>query len=241
MATIRELTGIDVGRTQTRTFLKSIGLKRRLVGTVPARADVDVQKEFLENELEPRLQEARAGARTVFFVDAAHFVFSIFLGYLWCISRVFVKSLPGRQRLNVLGALDAVTHEMLTIVNTTYINAQSVCELLQKIAAQKLIGPITIVLDNARYQRCELVTNLAKELDIELLFLPPYSPNLNLIERTWKFVKKNCLATRFYPDFASFSQAIETFIETMDSKYSNELETLLSHKFQSFEKIQKAA
>jgi hypothetical protein len=53
-------------------------------------------------------------------------------------------------------------------------------------------GPITLVLDNARYQKCQLVWAVAETLQIELLYLPAYSPNLNLIERLWKFVKKQC-------------------------------------------------
>ena len=68
------------------------------------------QAEFLEEELEPRLEQARRGRRQVYFVDAAHFVFAPFLGYLWCVARLFVRAASGRKRYNVLGALDAVTH-----------------------------------------------------------------------------------------------------------------------------------
>ena len=129
----------------------------------------------------------------MFFVDAAHFVLGAYLGFLWCFERLFIKSGAGRKRFNVLGALNAVTHELITVTNDTYINAQSVCELLYKLAALGLNMPITLVLDNARYQKCALVMEVAQTLDIELLYLTTYSPNLNLIERLWKFVKKQCL------------------------------------------------
>lgn len=99
---------------------------------------------------------------------------------------MFVKSGAGRQRFNVLGALNAVTHELVTVTNDTYINAQSVCDLLYKLAALGLTIPITLVLDNARYQKCALVVELAQSLNIELLYLTTYSPNLNLIERLMK-------------------------------------------------------
>ena len=135
---------------------------------------------FLKTELEPRLAEARAGQRAVFFVDAAHFVLASFLGWLWCATRLLVKAASGRQRYNVLGALNAVTHELIRVMNDTYITAATVCELLHKLAALGLSTPITLVLDNARYQRCRLVQDLALTLNIELLFLPSYSPNLNL-------------------------------------------------------------
>ncbi len=64
------------------------------------------------------------------------------------------------------------------------------CDLLRTLAAEKLTGPITVVLDNARYQRNKVVQSLAAQLGIRLLYLPPYSPNLNLIERLWGFAKR---------------------------------------------------
>jgi transposase len=99
---------------------------------------------------------------------------------------VLVRAPSGRQRFNVLGALHAITHQLITVTNDSYINANCVCELLEKIAALGLCTPITVVMDNARYQRCRLVLEKASQLGLELLFLPPYSPHLNLIERLWR-------------------------------------------------------
>jgi transposase len=190
-----------------------------------------------KKKLEPRLEEAKAGERAVFFVDAAHFVLGAYLGFLWCFERVFIQSGSGRQRFNVLGALNAVTHELITVTNETYINAQSVCELLHKLAALGLSIPITLVLDNARYQKCAVVMELAQSLDIELLYLPAYSPNLNLIERLWKFVKKQCLYSIYYPDFQSFKQAITSCLDQCHTTYKQELDSLLTLRFQSFKKV----
>ena len=83
------------------------------------------------------------------------------------------------------------------------------CNLLLKISQLKIEVPITIIMDNAKYQRCELVKNLAEKLKIELLFLPSYSPNLNIIERLWKWVKKDCLYCKYYEKFNDFKIAIE--------------------------------
>jgi len=77
-------------------------------------ADPDKQKTYLENEMLPRIDEAKAGKRAVFFVDAAHFVLAPFLGFLWSLTRIFIKAPAGRKRFNVLGALNAVTHELIT-------------------------------------------------------------------------------------------------------------------------------
>ncbi len=133
-----------------------------------------------------------------------------------------------------MGALNAITHEVITVTNDSYITGTQVCELLQKIANLKLAIPITLILDNARYQKCKLVQNLAKELGIELLYLPPYSPNLNLIERLWKFVKKKCLYAKYYEDFAQFSAAITNCLDLAHLKQKKELDSLRSFKVSNF-------
>jgi len=196
---VERLTGIRRSPTQVRAFLtQKLGMKRLKVGQIPAKADPEEQKAFLENELQPRLEEARQGKRHVFFMDAAHFVLQPFLGFLWCFARMFIQAPSGRQRFNVLSALHAISLQVITIIN-----AETVATLLRQIAAAFGDLPITIVLDNARYQRCRFIIGLAAELGIELLFLPPYSPNLNLIERLWKFIKKECLYSKYYESFLS--------------------------------------
>ena len=174
-----ELTGVNLQNTQMRAYLKKLGIKWRKVGGVPAKVDLKAQQTFHDEQLQPRLKEAKAGQRAVYFVDAAHFVMGAFLGFLWCVARVFVRTPSGRQRFNVLGALyNAVTKQLEMITNDSYITSIQVCELLKKLASNTTL-PITLVLDNARYQRCKLVMEFAKKLEIELLFLPPYSPNLS--------------------------------------------------------------
>ena len=183
------------------------------------------------------MAEARAGQRAVYFVDASHFVLASFLGWVWCFVRLHVRAASGRQRYNVLGALNAVTHELVTEINTTYVNALSVCALLVKIAKQSGSMPITLVMDNARYQRCALVQDSAKALGIELLFLPSYSPNLNLIERLWKFVKKEVLNSRHHQDFKKFQEAIDGCLADMPTKHQGKLATLLTHNFQTWDNV----
>ena len=127
--------------------------------------------------------------------------------------------------------------EISTVTNTTYINAQSVCALLVKLAKTSSI-PISIVLDNAKYQRCNLVTECAKDLGIELIFLPSYSPQLNLIERFWKLVKSECLYCKYYETFHEFKSSIQEFIESASITHKKELKSLLTWNFQSFEKLE---
>lgn len=205
---------------------------------IPAKADPDAQAAYLKETLEPRLADAQAGKRAVFFVDAAHFVLAPFLGFLWSLTRVFIKAPAGRQRFNVLGALNAITHELITVTNDTYITAESLCALLHQLAALNLVVPITVFLDNARYQKCALVQAVAASLNIELCYLPAYSPNLNLIERVWKFVKKQSLYSKYYADFAAFKTTIETCLQAIPTTHKAALDSLLTLRFQRFEKAQ---
>lgn len=170
-------------------------------------------------------------------MDAAHFVMGSFLGWVWCAVRRCVRAASGRKRYNVLGALHATTHELIRVTNDGYINSTTVCDLLRKIAALGLPTPVTLVLDNARYQHCQLVKNLAAELNIELLFLLSYSPNLNLIERLWKFVKKTALNSKRHADFSAFQAAIDECLDRLATDHQPALATLLTHNFQTFENV----
>ena len=161
-----------------------------------------------------------------------------FLGILWSYSRLFVRASAGRRRFNVLGALNAITHELVTVTNDTYITAESVCELLRRIAALNLGLPVTLVMDNARYQKCKMVNALAEQLNIELLFLPAYSPNLNLIERLWKFVKKKVLYSKYYATFDEFRKAISDCLSQTHTTHKTELDSLLALNFQAFKKCE---
>jgi transposase len=198
---------------------------------------VETQAKFLETELKPCLDAALTGRGHVFFVDAAHFVFGTFLCCLWSFQRIFVRAASGRQRFNVLGAWNAVTRELVAVTNTTVVNAETMCELLRKIAALKLTGAITLVLDNARYQRNDTVQALATELGITLLFLPSYSPNLNLIERLWKFLKRRALYGRYHPTFATFRAAIEEILAGLSTIHAESLKSLMTLNFQQFEDV----
>ena len=171
------------------------------------------------------------------FVDAAHFVFGTFLCCLWSLTRIFVRAASGRQRFNVLGAWNAITRHLIAVTNTTVVNTDTMCQLLRNIAAEQLTGPITVVLDNARYQRNQVVQSLAAELAIRLLFLPPYSPNLNLIERLWGFAKRQSVYGKYHATFASFRAAIESTFASLSTSHANKLKTLMTLAFQEFDDV----
>ena len=142
-----------------------------------------------------------------------------------------------------MGALNAVTKETIIITNNTYINAWSVIELLFKLRQRYLLTgiPITIVLDNAGYQACNLVRDAAMMMSIDLIFLPSYSSNLNLIERLWKFVKKTSLYSNEFPSFEAFCVEITRCIENAHIEHKEELESLLTWRFQTLPDPKKKA
>ncbi|MDY3560562.1 IS630 family transposase [Gemmata sp. JC673] len=205
---------------------------------LPPKKTIDehrsAQAAFLRDQLEPVLAQARVRQRSVFFVDAAHFVQGSFLCCVWCLVRMFVRRTSGRWRYNVLGAWNGVTRERIRVTNETRVSSDTMVELMGRIAAHTT-EPTTLVLDNARYQRCAAVEAEAKRLGIVLLFLPSYSPNLNVIERLWRFTKKKALRGKYYPDFATFRAAIDECLDRIPTDHREALASLMTLKFQTFD------
>jgi hypothetical protein len=138
---IEKLTGIKRSPTQVREFMKRIGMRCLKVGYVPGKSVKEEKirevEKYREELLEPLLREAQNGEKAVFFVDAAHFVHRAYLGFLWCFTRTFICSPSGRKIFNVLGAVNAINKEIITITNETYINFESICQLLFKLAKKE--------------------------------------------------------------------------------------------------------
>jgi len=201
---------------------------------MPSKADPYKQMNFLLDVLLPAINDAKSGIIELFFMDAAHFVQGGVPARVWAKARMWVKTGSGRRRFNVLGALNFVSKKVETITNSAYINSASVVEMLEMLAEKYAGKVIKIVLDNASYQRCELVTSKAEELGIELLFLPAYSPNLNLIERVWKFVKSKLLGAAYIDSFEVYSKNIAAFVDSLDSDNLEKMNTIVSDKFQLF-------
>jgi transposase len=185
--------------------------------------------------LRPRLAEAAAGRRRVLFADAAHFVRGAYLAWLWCLVRLFVPTGSGRQRYSVLGAVDAVSHRLTRVTTDATVNRDTAVALLEQLRARHPGERLTVVLDNARYFRCSETQAAARRLGIHLLFLPPYSPNLNLIERVWKFVKKEALQGRYAEDYPAFKAAIDGILDGLTGRYAAAMDSLLTWNFQTFD------
>jgi len=203
---------------------------------MPSKVNTENQSIFLSDTLSPIIEKAKVGLMELFFMDASHFVMGGLPGRLWSKVRRWIKTNSGRKRYNVLGALNFVSKKIEMVTNDSYITSTQVVQLLEDIAAKYIGKPISIILDNARYQHCNLVKDRANVLGIKLIFLPTYSPNLNLIERLWKFVKAEVLNAVYIDTFEEYSKKIASFIETIEVLNADRMASLVTEKFQLFDK-----
>jgi transposase len=138
---IEEITGIKRSPTQVGEFMKRIGMKTRKIGYLPGKAaneeKIKEQEQFRIEQLEPLLKEAKEEKRAVYFVEAAHFIHRAYLGFIWCFERIFIASPSGRKRFNVLGAINAVTQEIITVTNETYINNVYIQNIMKTLTGLK--------------------------------------------------------------------------------------------------------
>jgi transposase len=204
---------------------------------MPAKADAAAQRECHDTILLPLMSKAAENKLALLFMDASHFVMGCdFLGYIYGKTRRFIKTFSGRKRYNVLGALNFVTKKVTVVANDAYITATEVCEMLRKVASEYAGKPVHIVLDNARYQKCKAVTALAGELDIALHYIPPYSPNLNLVERLWKHVKGR-LRSKYYDRFDGFKGTIDSIIADTGNGSKKLIDKLIGESVQIFDTL----
>lgn len=192
---------------------------------------VEVQEEFIAKY--KKLKESKAEGDVIVFVDAAHPQHNPVLGCGW-IKRgkeQLIQSNTGRERLNINGAINIENLELQYRFDET-INAASTIGLFRQLEeANPNAKQIIVICDNARYYKSNDVAAYLKTSRIRLEPLPPYSPNLNLIERFWKFFKKQVLYNRYYPRFDDFRVACKDFFAELD-RYVPQLRTLLTENFQ---------
>lgn len=242
---LHDKLGLKPSLSGIRYTLKKWGYKWLKCGSLPAKADVDLQRQFYDNTLHPAMIDSKAGKCHLFFMDAAHFVFGCdFLGKIHTRTRRYIKTHCGRSRYNVLGAINFLTKEVLTVTNDAYITSTEIVEILKKMHEKyaKSGLPIKIILDNARYQKCKYVQEAASALNISLIYLPSYSPNLNVIERLWKYVKSDIRSNIMkIADFAAFKKHIDNILSESSTTRLKDIGKLVGEKVQLFDNVTIAA
>jgi transposase len=228
--------GVKVSISRLAAFLKTLGYKKLQCSSLPAKANPETQRNFFFNLLYPLMRLAKWGDIKLYFLDASHFVFGTCRpGAIYTKDRRSIRTFSGRVRYNVLGALDYISKEVVTVINETYITSTEIVQMMEKLVAASAEKLVYIVLDNARYQHCQLVMNKAKELGICLVFLPAYSPNLNLIERLWRWVKAEALNAPDFRDFTAFKDSIDSCISKTTNDDKQALDKLIAQKVQLYD------
>jgi len=200
---------------------------------VPGKADRKAQENFIRSY--KRIKAVKGENDPIYFMDGVHPQHNTIAAYGWIKKGVEkeIKSNTGRQRLNINGAIN-IENQKVSVHYAKSVNAQSTIVLFKKLeAANKKAGKIYVICDNARYYRSKLVKKYLKKSKIKLKFLPPYSPNLNLIERLWKHFKKIILYNKYYESFNEFELACKTFFKNI-KMHKNEISSLLRDNFQLF-------
>lgn len=199
----------------TTKLLKRLGFVYKKTTLIPSKYD-EVRQAQYKTAYEV-LEQTLGDNELILFVDGVHPQHNTTCTSAW-IKRgetKEIKSNTGRKRVNWNGAYDPISQDVLLHESDT-INADTVLEMLKKIEkAYPKKEKIHIILDNASYYRNAKVTEYLKTSPIEFRFLPPYSPNLNLIERLWKFMRKKVINDKYYEKFKEFREALMNFSEEL--------------------------
>ncbi len=169
------------------------------------------------------------------YLDPMHQIHNNENDYAWQVKGIEgtkqVLANTGRRRLNIIGAINPVSFKPTILLTEENCCAEVIEAFLEEIKCQySQASTICIILDNARYQRSNLVQQKAKYLNIDLIYLPPYSPNLNLIERLWRYFKKKIMKNKYYENYDRFEEAVDQFFQSFDSRLID-MESLLNFKF----------
>jgi transposase len=214
-------------------LLHRLGYVHKKPKLIPGKANPEAQKAFLA-EYE-KTKENKGEADPIYFMDAVHPQHNPVMACGW-IKRGQEQEIPsntGRKRLNINGAINLDQLEPVVRYDDS-INAESTIELLKELEELHLAATwVYVICDNARYYRSKAVQEYLKTSRIKLVFLPPYAPNLNLIERLWKFFNKKVLHNRYFESFDDFKAACKEFFRN-PSQYQGELKSLLTENFQQF-------
>lgn len=238
---IYQLTGLKRSLTQVRKFLKKLGMKYLKPFLIPmGTKETDLsekikkQKAFVKNKLSKEMRDAKNGKSKLLFMDSAHMQIACMLGFIWCFVKKFIPALPVRGRVNVIGATSFYGEDFVYDINQTGVKQEAIIQFLRKIRSRFGKTKVTLVLDNASYHHAYEVQRIAQELNIKLIFLPVASPNLNIIERLWKFIKSKFLKNHVFLNLAELEAALSNGLKTLRKKHKKELRSLLTPKFQYF-------
>jgi transposase len=216
-------------------LLHRLGYTYKKPKGVPAKVEYQAQEEFIDHYLS--FMKSKKEDEPVFFVDGVHPQHNSLPGYGWIRKgeERELKSNTGRQRFNIHGAMNAETFETTVIASEETIDGEStICLFKELECLYPWAKKIHLILDNARYHYSKLVREYVSKSRINLVFLPAYSPELNMIERLWKVFKKKIIYNQYYEKFDEFKEACMNFFKNQE-KYHSEITSIMGDGLEAFE------
>jgi len=217
VAYVKQVFDLDYTVPGLQNWLHRHGFSYKKPSLVPGKACKEDQERWIEDY--KKLKISLSENETICFMDGVHPTHNTQVTYGWIKTgvRKELASNSGRSRLNLSGALDLLTSKLHVQEDVT-LNAASTISFLKKIeSAYPSKTKVYLFTDNARYYKNKEVAKFLKDSKIEMRFLPPYSPNLNPIERVWKWMKERVIYNTYYEDFSDFREAVMGFLQCVSN------------------------
>jgi transposase len=227
---IEKTYGISYTVSGVTALLHRLNYSYKKPKKVPGKADEQKQREFLKKYY--KVRENMRKEDGLYFIDGSHPQHNSVTAYGW-IKKGIEKQLLSNtiyRRLNIHGALNIDTLQVHARFEKR-LDEEAVLDMLESLRKRQREGTIYIVLDNAGYYCTKRVKAYAKGLGIKLLYLPPYSPNLNIIERLWNYFQKRVMHNRYYDSYDKFRTRSRQFFNEL-WRHKDELRTLMTENFQ---------
>ena len=220
-------------------LLKRVGFVYKMPKSVPAKASEDTQRTFVAEILGPLMAQANANT-PLYFVDGTHPSYTAHAAHGWIRKGQTreLRSNHGRTNININGALSWPEREFVHRQTGRITSAEMILLFDDLQARHPTASAIRVVLDNARYNHSKEVKAwlACDDCRVELVYLPPYAPNLNLIERFWWLFKKSTIYNAYFPTFADFKAAVEKFFANLDD-YRDAICSLITDQFHFIGKL----
>nr|WP_279592475.1 IS630 family transposase [Hymenobacter defluvii] len=231
LAWVEHTFQVTFSRSGLTDLLHRLGFCYKLTTPVPCHANAAAQTAFIA-QLAGLKAKVEAGGAVLYYADAAHPTHNTRCTRAWC--QVGHKrpllTVSGRERVNLNAAVNAYQPTQVLLDETSRVDAQSTRRLYEQLLTAHPVGTIYVVCDNARYYKNKDLTAWLHGTRIVQVFLPPYSPNLNLIERLWKYLRQKIINTCFYRTKGEFRQAVLHFFTRLP-EFEHDLVSLLTRKY----------
>ena len=238
---IKKTYGITYSIIGATKLMHRLGFVYKKPKVIPGKIDIVLQKAFIQTYHNTKAHLGKNDK--IYFLDATHPTHNTKTSYGWILkgkeNDKYVKSNSGRKRINLNGALNWNDKTAIVLDEKT-INTEATIHLLEQIKEKQKQGKVYMILDNASYHHAKLVRRwILHHPRFKLLYLPPYSPNLNLIERLWRFFHQKITYNKYFDTFEEFKTTTLDFFKNL-KQYDSQLTTLLTDNFQTFP-VQKVA